>query len=89
MAITRLNVYAGLVGLYEIINPKISSEESNVLRIYGNVERKHFAINDKSFNTDGSLSYPNTSFIAGFTWVPGFSGNVMMVNGKVWPKLSV
>lgn len=26
MAMTRLNVYAGLAGLYEIINPRISSE---------------------------------------------------------------
>lgn len=61
MAITRLNVYAGLAGLYEIINPKISSEESNILRIYGDVERRHFAFADKSFNTDGSLRYPNAS----------------------------
>ena len=90
MAMTRLNVYAGLVGLYEIINPKISSEESNILKIYGNVERRHFAISDKTFNTDGSLNYPNTTFFPDFTsWVPGFSGNTNMVNGKVWPKLSV
>lgn len=27
MAMTRVNVYAGLAGMYEIINPRISSEE--------------------------------------------------------------
>jgi len=45
---------------------------------------------DKSFNTDGSLNYPNTSFFPDFkSWVPGFSGNTILVNGKVWPKLTV
>lgn len=54
------------------------------------MERRHFAISDKTFNTDGSLNYPNTTFFPDFTsWVPGFSGNTNMVNGKVWPKLSV
>lgn len=61
MGITRLNVYAGLVGLYEIVDPNISDEQKNVMRIYGELERKYFGIVDKSFNTDGSLHYPDTS----------------------------
>lgn len=90
MAITRLNVYAGLAGLYEIVDPFISSEERNILKIYGDVERKYFAIIDKSFNTDGSLYYPNASNSADFTsWVPEFFGNTITVNGKVWPKVAL
>lgn len=56
------------------------------------------AIQDRSFNTDGSLFYPNTrEFFDEFTgpfipftdvspiWNPEFFGNVMMVNGNTWP----
>lgn len=49
MGMTRLNVYAGLVGFYEIVDPQISSEELNILKIYGDVERKYFVIADKTF----------------------------------------
>jgi FtsP/CotA-like multicopper oxidase with cupredoxin domain len=56
------------------------------------------AIQDRSFNADGSLFYPNTrEFFDDFTgpfipftdvspiWNPEFFGNVMMVNGATWP----
>jgi spore coat protein A len=56
------------------------------------------AIQDRSFNTDGSLFYPNTrAFFDGIAgpyipntdispiWNPEFFGNMMMVNGNTWP----
>jgi len=56
------------------------------------------AIQDRSFNADGSLFYPNTrEFFDEFTgpfipftdvspiWNPEFFGNMMMVNGNTWP----
>lgn len=56
------------------------------------------AIQDRSFNADGSLFYPNTrELFDGFTgpfipdtdlspiWNPEFFGNVIMVNGNTWP----
>jgi len=56
------------------------------------------AIQDRSFNADGSLFYPNTrAFFDGINgpfipdtdispiWNPEFFGNVMMVNGNTWP----
>ena len=60
------------------------------------------AVQDRSFNADGSLFYPDTRAffdeIFGpyipFTdiapiWNPEFFGNTMMVNGNTWPFLSV
>jgi spore coat protein A, manganese oxidase len=60
------------------------------------------AIQDRSFNIDGSLFYPNTrAFFDGITgpyipdtdispiWNPEFFGNMIMVNGNTWPFLQV
>src|SRR5690349_10618486 len=56
------------------------------------------AVQDRSFNTDGSLFYPDSrAFFDGITgpyipdtdvspiWNPEFFGNVIMVNGNTWP----
>ena len=59
------------------------------------------AIQDRSFNDDGSLFYPDTrAFFDGISryiprtdispiWNPEFFGNMIMVNGNTWPFLSV
>ena len=60
------------------------------------------AIQDRSFNVDGSLFYPDTrAFFDEVTgpyipdsdispiWNPEFFGNVMMVNGNTWPFQTV
>ncbi len=56
------------------------------------------AVQDRSFNTDGSLFYPNSrEFFDGITgpyipetdvspiWNPEFFGNMIMANGNTWP----
>jgi len=60
------------------------------------------AIQDRSFNTDGSLFYPDTrEFFDGLVadyipdgefspiWNPEFFGNMMMINGNTWPFQTV
>ena len=60
------------------------------------------AIQDRSFNADGSLFYPNTrAFFDGIEgpfipkrdispiWNPEFFGNMIMVNGNTWPFQTV
>jgi spore coat protein A len=60
------------------------------------------AIQDRSFNTDGSLFYPNTRVLfdgivdpyipnGDFSpiWNPEFFGNMIMVNGNTWPFQTV
>ncbi|MEZ4311040.1 MAG: bilirubin oxidase [Polyangiaceae bacterium] len=59
------------------------------------------AIQDRSFHTNGSLFYPDSrAFFDGITqvipdtdispfWNPEFFGNMIIVNGRTWPKLTV
>jgi spore coat protein A, manganese oxidase len=60
------------------------------------------AVQDRSFNTNGSLFYPDTrAFFDGYAgpyipetdvspiWNPEFFGNMVMVNGNTWPFQTV
>lgn len=85
MAMTRLNIYAGLAGVTLIQDP-----QSHLSRTF---DRKHdivLAIADRTFNQDGSLYYPSTGPAPEFpNWVPEFFGDVMVVNGKAYPNMNV
>ena len=86
MGETRLNVYAGLAGFYILRD----SLENRLNLPKGNYEIP-LLIQDKSFNSDGSLFYPDSSPFVSFTpsIAPQFLGNTIVVNGKVWPYLKV
>jgi spore coat protein A, manganese oxidase len=86
LAITRLNVLAGLAGLYFIREP---GEESLGLP-KGDYEIP-LVIQDKRFNPDGSIFYPTIGlppFIRP-VWNPDYAGDAALVNGKVTPFLEV
>ncbi|MFL5299180.1 MAG: multicopper oxidase family protein, partial [Anaeromyxobacteraceae bacterium] len=99
LGMTRTNVYAGLAGFYLL---RDSYEKAlNLPGPYGKYEIP-LAIQDRSFNSDGSLFYPSSrEFFDGYPgpYIPftdlapyanaEFFGNMMTVNGKVWPALKV
>lgn len=110
LGMTRLNVYAGPAGFYllrggkddevkgKLPAPAPKPKDRPGTRYY----EIPIAIQDRSFNVDGSLFYPDSrSFFDGITgpylpdtdispiWNPEFFGDVMVVNGKTWPVLDV
>jgi FtsP/CotA-like multicopper oxidase with cupredoxin domain len=77
LGITRLNGYAGLIGLYYI-----RSQTEKDLNLPSDKYDIPLLVQDKSFNSDGSLAYPDS-------WTPMFAGDTAVVNGSVWPSLEV
>jgi spore coat protein A len=116
LGMTRLNVYAGPAGFYlirggpdDVVLDKRDGTAilpgpapivgDDPLGEYGEIP---IVIQDRSFNEDGSLFYPDTrAFFDGFPgpyipdtpvspiWNPEFFGNTMVVNGFTWPYLNV
>jgi spore coat protein A, manganese oxidase len=85
---TRLNVFAGLAAAYILRDGFDTGEEPNPMGIPGGSYEVPLVIQDRQFNRDGTFLYP-TSDIAGATWIGEYFGDVMLVNGKVWPFLEV
>jgi spore coat protein A, manganese oxidase len=85
---TRLNVFAGLAAGYILRDQYDTGSEPNPIGIPGGAYEIPLVIQDRQFNSDGTFLYP-TSDIEGVTWIGEYFGNVMLVNGKVWPFLNV
>ena len=108
IGITRLNVYAGMAGFWIL-----RDEVEDGLNLPGPSPQvgdaagtKYYeipiAIQDRTFNDDGSLFYPDSrTFFDGYEgpylpdtivppiWNPEFFGDSIVVNGKTWPYLEV
>jgi spore coat protein A len=84
LGITRLNVYAGLVGLYFI-----RDELEDGLNLPGGAYEVPLLIQDRMFNPDGSLLYPIEVGGTHSCWEPEFFGDVACVNGVAFPYLEV
>ena len=85
---TRLNVFAGLAAGYILRDDFDTGDEPNPIGIPGGAYEIPLVIQDRQFNPDGTFLYP-TSDIEGVTWIGEYFGDVMLVNGKVWPYLNV
>lgn len=89
LGITRLNIYAGLAGMYII-----HDEDEESLNLPSGEYDIPILIQDKSFNDDGSLLYPSgppnpPPVFPNPSIVPGFLGDKILANGKIWPYLEV
>ncbi len=87
VGITRLNVYAGLAGAYII-----RDNRENLLNLPKGDYEIPLIISDKSFYSDGSLYYPSTPEMPNQpdpSILPEMFGDMILVNGKVWPVLDV
>ena len=118
LGMTRLNVYAGPAGFYIVRGAASEEPTDALTglpaRLPGpaptagsdpfdtELREMPIAIQDRAFNADGSLFYPEgREFFDGFDgpfvptsdvsplWNPEFFGNCMVVNGRTWPYLEV
>ena len=115
LGMTRLNVYAGPAGFYLIRGGPddvvLDSRDGSTATLpgpapgvgdnpFGEYGEIPIVIQDRSFNTDGSLFFPDTrAFFDAYggpyvpntpvspIWNPEFFGNMMVVNGSAWPYL--
>ena len=85
---TRLNVFAGLAGAYVLRDEFDTGFEPNPIGLPGGRYEIPLVVQDRQFNPDGTLLYPRSEF-PGEPWIGEYFGNVMLVNGKVWPHLEV
>lgn len=89
MGNTRLNVYGGLITQYWVRDEWDTGDQNNPLGLpYGDYEIP-LTIQDKMFWDDGMPRFYATPTVPRNWWQGGFCGDVMCVNGKVWPNLDV
>ncbi|CAL1398363.1 unnamed protein product [Linum trigynum] len=88
MGLTRVNLLAGLVGAYVIRDPKI---EGGFGLPSGNEFHRRLVIFDRSFLTNGSIYMNSTGNNPHIhpEWQPEYFGDVIVVNGKAWPRMLV
>ena len=109
MGATRLNVYAGLAGMYilrgrdeeadklpgwhkdDLVQEVALTESENSSDPKPYLPEIELIIQDRKFDTEGKIFWPvepSNPSLNPF-WGPEFFGDVMTVNGKSWPYLSV
>jgi spore coat protein A len=92
LGITRLNVYAGLAGVYPIIDPAPNTPMA-AMPAFPQYDIP-LILQDRSFDTTGQIFYnlasnPQPNPTVHPFWIPEFIGDTIVVNGKTWPFLNV
>ena len=83
MGIERLNLYAGLFGMYVL-----RDEHELSLGLPHGEQELPLILTDRLLTEGGQLYYP-TSGVSDSPWVPEVFGNAMLVNGALMPRLDV
>jgi len=83
MGINRLNILAGMAGLYVI---RDSFEDS--LNLPKGEHEIPLVLMDRMIRQDGALYYPVSQY-PNAPWIPEYMGNATLINGKLLPYLEV
>ncbi|HEY4023644.1 MAG TPA: hypothetical protein VGM75_33525, partial [Pseudonocardiaceae bacterium] len=101
LGITRINVYSGLSAFYLIRDQYDTGLAGNPLRLPACNQEIELMIQDRQFDTNGQLLWPDSASNASLVdgppsnprihpfWIPEFFGDTMLVNGRTWPFLKV
>ncbi len=99
LGMTRLNVYSGLAAFYLLRDDRDTGLANNPIGLPAGPYENEIVIQDKQFDTNGQLYFPDGSG-SGLNgtppnpeihpfWIPEFFGDVIVVNGKSWPFFNV
>ena len=83
LGINRLNVFAGLFGVYFV-----RDEVEDALNLPKEKYEIPLVLYDRIFDTDGQLNYP-VSGNPKSPWTPEVFGDGLVINGKIFPYLEV
>lgn len=97
---TRVNVLAGLAAFYLVRDQYDTGLPTNPLGLPAGNQEIELVIQDRQFDTNGQLYFPDSNSPFGLNggppnpgvhpfWIPEFFGDAIMVNGKTWPYLEV
>ncbi|MEV0247847.1 multicopper oxidase domain-containing protein [Nocardia sp. NPDC050712] len=89
MGVTRLNMYAGLAGMYWVRDEFDTGAVGNPLGLPAGEFEIPLILQDRLFYPNGEQRFHLSAVLPRNFWGGGFSGDVMCVNGKAWPKLTV
>jgi spore coat protein A, manganese oxidase len=101
LGMTRINVFSGLAAFYLVRDQFDTGEADNPLRLPADPFEIELMIQDRLFDTNGQLRFPDGSNTAADLngpptnpkahpfWIPEFFGDAMCVNGNTWPFLNV
>jgi spore coat protein A len=103
LGLVRTNIFSGLAAIYLVRDQFDTGRQGNPLNLQVDGQEIELLIQDRQFDTNGQLLFPDGSPADNPTglngppgnpaihpfWIPEFFGDVMVVNGKSWPFLNV
>jgi spore coat protein A len=103
LGIVRINIFAGLAAMYFIRDQFDTGQSNNLLRLPAGKQEVELVIQDRQFDTNGQLLFPdgtpadNPTGLNGTPpnpgahpfWIPEFFGDAIVVNGRTWPFFCV